>query len=77
MCWDVMDGYRHMYLHRDMIELLLFRYRGRYYRYEKAMKFVWGQKDLWLTKVIRPVVRYIRERLRYRVLPLIEDFLLA
>lgn len=32
---------------------------------------------LWFTKLLRPLVQHLREKLGYRVLPYIEDFLAA
>jgi hypothetical protein len=48
----------------------------RYYRCI-ALPFGWGRSVLWFTKLMRPVVKYIRSKLRFRMLPWIEDFLCA
>lgn len=37
----------------------------------------WGRSDLWFIKFMHPFVRYLREKLGYRVLPCVDDFLLA
>lgn len=37
----------------------------------------WGRSSYWFVKLLRPLVRYFREKLRYIVLPYIDEFLLA
>lgn len=76
MSWDVKSGYRHMYLHPDMRDFFIFRYAGCYYRCI-ALPFGWGRSALWFTKMMRPIVRFLRQRWRYRILPYLDDFLLA
>jgi hypothetical protein len=41
------------------------------------MSFGCGRSVLWFTKLMRPVVKYIRSELGYRLLPWIDDFLCA
>ena len=42
-----------------------------------ARPFGWVRSVLWFAKLLRPVVRYLREKYHYRVLPYIDDFLLS
>ena len=74
--WDVKGGYRHMCLHPDMRDYFSFGYNGRYFRCI-ALPFGWCRSAMWFTKLMRVVVRHIREVIGYRVLPYIDDFLLA
>lgn len=76
MSWDVKSGYRHFYLHPDMRDFFVFRYGGRYYRCI-AIPFGWGRSALWFVKLLRPLVQHMRERMAYRVLPYLDDFLIA
>lgn len=76
MSWDIKSGYRHFYLHPCMRDMFVFRYGGRYYRCI-ALPFGWGRSVLWFTKLLRPLVKHIRSRLKYRLLPWIDDFLCA
>jgi hypothetical protein len=76
MSWDVNSGYRHFYLHPRMRDYFLFHYGGRYYRCI-ALPFEWGRSVLWFTKLMRPIVKYVRNNLGYRFLPWIDDFLCA
>lgn len=59
-----------------MREYFLFNHGGRYYRYV-ALSFGYGRSALWFTKLLKPLVRYIRERLGYRILPYIDDLRVA
>ena len=68
MSWDIRSGYRHLRLHQDMRDFFLFRYAGEFYRCV-ALPFCWGPSALWFTKLMRPVVQYIREKWGWRVLP--------
>ena len=61
MSWEFMSGYRHLCLHQDMMDFFLFSYDGEYYRCV-ALPFGWGPSALWFTKMLRPLVCYIRER---------------
>lgn len=74
--FDIKSGYRHFYLHPSMRDYFLFHYCGRYYRCV-ALPFGWGRSPLWFTKLTRPLVQYMREKCGYRVLPYIDDFLVA
>lgn len=76
MSWDIQSGYQHFYLHPVMRDMFMFRYNSRYYRCI-ALPFGWGRSVLWFTKLLRPLVQYLREKCAYRVLPYIDDFLLA
>jgi hypothetical protein len=76
MSWDVKSGYRHFYLHPRMRDYFLFHYDGCFYRCV-ALPFGWGRSVLWFTKLMRPLVKYIRSELKYRLLPWIDDFLCA
>lgn len=64
MSWDFKAGYRYMYLHPAMRDSFLFRYQGTYYRC-LALHFGWGPMVLWLTKLLRPVVWFLRARWGY------------
>lgn len=71
--FDIKAGYRHFYVHPDMRNFL-FHYCGRYFRCV-ALPFGWGRSPMWCTKMMRGFVRYMREKLGYRVMPYIDDFL--
>lgn len=47
------------YLHPDVRDFFLFRYNGRFYRCV-ALLFGWGRSVLWFTKLLRPLVQFIR-----------------
>lgn len=74
--FDIHAGYRHFYLHPQMRDYFLFHYGGRYYRCI-ALPFGWGRSPMWFTKFMRGFVRHLRTRHAYRVLPYIDDFLVA
>jgi hypothetical protein len=74
MSWDIKAGYRHFYLHPLMRDFFVFRYAGRYY-WCIALPFGRGRSALWFVKLMRPFVRYIRAKWRYRILPYIDEFL--
>lgn len=76
MSWDFKSGYRHFYLHPDVRNFFVFRYGGAFYRCI-ALPFGWGRSVLWFMKLLRPLVQFMREKLKYRVLPYIDDFLVA
>lgn len=76
MSWDIKSGYRHLRLHPYMRDFFLFRYDGRYYRFT-ALPFGWGPSALYFTNLMRPVAQYIRNKWCWRVLPYLDDFLLA
>jgi hypothetical protein len=76
MSWDVKSGYRHFYLHPRMRDYFLFKYDARFYR-RIVSPFGWGRSVLWFKKLMRPVVKFIRRNLGYRLLPWIDDFLYA
>jgi hypothetical protein len=76
MSWDIKSGYRHFYLHPRMRNYFVFRYSGRYYRC-MALPFGWGRSVWCFTKLLRPMFKYIRTELGYRLLPWIDDFLCA
>lgn len=76
LSFDVKAGYRHFFLHPDMRDFFLFHYAGRYFRCI-ALPFGWGRSPMWFTKMMRGFVRYMREKMCYRVLPYIDDFLVA
>lgn len=74
MSWDIKSGYRQFYLHPSIRDFFLFQYAGSYYRCI-ALPFGWGRSVLCLTKVLHPLVRHMRRKRSYRVLPYIDDFL--
>lgn len=74
--FDIKAGYRHFYLHPSMRDYFMFRYENRYFRCI-ALPFGWGRSPLWFTKFMRPLVEHMRATLGYRVLPYIDDFLVA
>lgn len=59
-----------------MRNFFLFHYKGRYYRYV-ALLFGWGRSPMWFTKILRGFIRHLRSKCGYRVLPYIDDFLVA
>lgn len=73
MSWNIQSGYRQFYLHPDVRDFFIFRYAGRFYRCI-TLPFGWGRSALCFTKLLRPLVRYIRDRLKYRFLLYIDDF---
>ena len=75
MSWDIKSGYRHLCLNRDVQDVLLLRYSRRFYRCV-ALQFGWGPSALWFTKLMRPVVQFIRDKWCWRVLPYLDGFLL-
>ena len=76
LSFDVKAGYRHFFLHPDMRNYFLFRYDGRFFRC-KALPFGWGRSAFWFVNLLKPFVIYIREHIGARVLPYIDDFLMA
>lgn len=68
MSWDVRSGYRHFYLHPDMRDLFLFRYYRRYHQCI-ALPFGWRRSVLWFTKLLRPLVSHLRDKLDYYIFP--------
>lgn len=76
MSWDAKGGYRHMFLHPDMRDYFIFRYSGRYFRCV-ALPFGWGRSAMWFTKMMRVMVKHVRSKMGYRILPYIDDFLMA
>lgn len=59
-----------------MRKFFLFLYAGEFYRCI-SLPFGWGSSGFWFMKLPRLLVRYIREEMGCRVLPYIDDFLLA
>lgn len=74
--FDIKSGYRHFRLAPAMRRWFLFHYQGRYYQ-AIALPFGWGRSPMWFTQLLRPLVRYLRSVLRYRVLPYLDDFLVV
>ena len=75
LSFDIKAGYQHFYLHPEIRDFF-FYYEGRYYRCV-ALPFGWGRSPLWITKILRGFVRYLRMKCKYRVLPYLDDFLVA
>lgn len=71
--FDVKSGYRHLKLHRDMIDDFVFCYNGEYYQC-LAMPFGWGPAAYWFTVFLAPVIRKFR-LWGYLVLVYIDDVL--
>lgn len=67
LSFDLAAGYRHIHLHPLMLDFFVFRYGGRTYRC-LALPFGWGRSALHFTRLLRPVVTYLRNVLGYRVL---------
>lgn len=76
MPWDIKSGYRQLRLHSDMRDFFQFQYSGGFYRCV-ALPFGWGPSALWFTKLMRPVVQFIRDRWCWRVLLYVDDLLLV
>lgn len=76
LSWDAKEEYRHMYLHPEIREFFLFRYAGRYFKCI-ALPFAWCRSAMWFTKMVRVMIRHIRSVFGFRVLPYIDDFLVA
>lgn len=74
--FDIKSGFHHFYLHPDMQYFLLFHYGGRFYQCI-AMPFGLDRSGLLFTKILRPLVRFLREKCGYRVIAYIDDFLVA
>jgi hypothetical protein len=72
----VKSGYRHFYLHPRKRDYFLLQCDARFYR-RVVSPFEWGRSVLWFTKLMRPVVKFIRRNLGYCLLPWIDDFLYA
>lgn len=66
MSWDFKGGYRNFYFHPDMRKYFLFTYNGEYFCCI-ALPFGWGRHRLWFVKLLRPLVRYIRQEFGNRV----------
>ena len=64
--------YSHFYLYPRMIDCFPFRYNGRCYR-GIALPFNCRRSVLGFTKLLLPLLKHLRERLGYRVLPYIDD----
>ena len=74
--FDLAAGYRHVFLHPAMLDFFVFSYGGRTFRC-LALPFGWGRSAFHFTRLLRPVVRYLRNVLGYRVLWYLDDFLIA
>lgn len=74
--FDIKSGYRHFSLHPDVRNYFLFHFNGQFFRC-KALPFGWSRSAFWFTNLIKPLVAHLRERFGMRVLPYIDDFLLA
>lgn len=74
--FDDKGGYRHFYLRPEMRDYFVLGYDRRFYRFI-AVQFGWGRSGYWFVKLMRPLVRRLREKEGYRVLPYLDDFLVA
>lgn len=59
---DVKGGYRQFYHRPEMTYYFDFRYDGRYYRCI-ALPFGWLESGYWFMKLLRPMLRHIREQM--------------
>lgn len=59
---------------RDFVSF--FRYGGSYYRCI-PLQFRWGRSALWFVKMLRPLVKNMRDKMKYPVLPYLDDLLTA
>lgn len=57
--FDINSDYQHFSLHLDMRDYFLFHYNGRLFRCI-TLPFSWGRSTMWFTKMLRTVVRYMR-----------------
>ena len=76
LSFDLAVGYRHVHLHPAMLDFFVFRYGGRTFRC-LALPFGWGRSAFHFTRLLRPVVAYLRNVWGYRVLWYLDDFLIA
>lgn len=70
--FDVKFGYHHLFLHPAIRDYFLFRYAGKYYRCI-ALPFGWRRSGWWFTKLLRPLVQYLRTKMGFQTLPYIDD----
>lgn len=74
--FDIAKGYHHFRLHPAIRNWFIFRLENKYYRCI-ALPFGWQLSPAYFIKIMRPFVRYIRHKLRRRVHPYMDDFLIA
>lgn len=67
MSWDIKSGYLHFYRHPNMRDYFLLRKYGNYYQCI-SLPFGKGRSVLWFMNLLRPLVQYVKENLRYRLL---------
>lgn len=73
--FDLESKYCHLYFHLSVEDYFLFYYCGSYYRFFTSLWL--GTVAFWLPMLTRPLVQYMREKCGYRLLPYLEDFLIA
>lgn len=71
---DLKNGFHHVPVHPDSRPFLAFRWKGNFYRY-KVLPFGLSASPYCFTKVLRPVVRYIRAVLQARCSNYVDDWL--
>lgn len=76
MSFDIEKGYHHFRLHPKIRNWFLFKLDNRFFRCI-ALPFGWSLSPPYFIKMMRPFVRYIRNTLRLRIHPYMDDFLVA
>lgn len=71
---DLKDGFFHVPVHPDHQELLGFQFRGNYYKWT-VLPFGHSCSPYFFTKVLRPVIAYLRAQ-GLRVVVYVDDFIL-
>lgn len=74
--FDVMAEYRHLFLHRDIRDSSSLRY-DRSFFWCISLPFGCGTSAFWFVNFLNLMVKYLREEVGVRVLPYIDDFLIA
>lgn len=74
--FDIAKGYHHFRLHPDIRDWFIYKIDGRYFRCI-ALPFGWKLSPAYFCKLMRPMVRYVRQQLHLRIHPYMDDFLVA
>ena len=74
--FDVKSGYHHVLLAPCMRDCFLFQYDGNLYRCV-ALPFGRGRSPMCFTRLMAPLLQYMRCELLYRILCYLDDFLIA
>ena len=74
--FDIAKGYHHFRLHPDIRDWFVYKIDGRYFRCI-SLPFGWKLSPAYFIKFMRPMVQYVRQQLRLRIHPYMDDFLIA